>query len=385
MNIFIITNGNFGNRAMQYLAAAGIKSFAPTSTIQNILLPECGINEPSLAPPQQNTVTTGRGWIDIAGYADCLTRGVVETVLIDDYPFHLENFPARETARRLIPPLPGGQDATGFGPTDLVCSIRAAEILRAAHPDYLPLPPAYYQSLATRTGLSLVFFGQIGDDPYADSLRRTFPTAAFIPGRDPAYDFETLRRSANIAPSVSTFAWLAAWLSHAQKIYLPVCGFLSPVQHPDMLFLPLDDPSFEYTLFPYVRAADLFAHPARFFLTQDILAQNMREITAEELRAIAARVRQHHPRRPLLSGFDPSFYLQACPDVREALAAGCPSALHHYVTAGFAEGRDPLPLDREFYPIAYPDAAQAIAEGHFASPLHHYQAIGYAKGHTPLP
>ena len=47
--------------------------------------------------------------------------------------------------------------------------------------------------------------------------------------------------------------------------------------------------------------------------------------------------------------------------------------------------RLPLALDSGFYASTYPDAALAIAEGHYADPLHHYQAVGFAKGYRPLP
>jgi hypothetical protein len=386
MIIHIVPTGNFGNRALQYFAAAGIQSHAPGAKIQNIELPEAGINQPAPAPDPQNSVATGRGWLDIAGFADCLARGVIETIRIEDYPYHLQNFPPRAAARNLIPPLPGGQNATGFGPNDLVCSIRGAEILRAIHPDYLVLPPAYYQMLARRTGKNLVFFGQIGDDPYSASLRRAFPAAAFIQSGGLEHDFETLRRSVHIAPSVSTFAWLAAWLSHANKIYLPVCGFFNPVQHAEQLFLPLDDESYEYTLFPYAKATDVWAHTARFFLQQEVLAQGMRPVMPDELLQIITRMRAFHPRLPYAAGFDPDFYLTQYADVRAAVADGSqPSALHHYVHAGFAEKRLPLALDSGFYASTYPDAALAIAEGHYADPLHHYQAVGFAKGYRPLP
>jgi len=386
MIIHILPTGNFGNRALQYLAAAGLQARAPGAKLQNIFLPEAGIDEPAPAPEKANSVTTGRGWLDSAGLADCLTRGVIDTIFIDDYPYHLANYPPRDLCRALIPALPGGETATGFGPEHLVCSIRGGEILRANHPDYLVLPPAYYEMLARRTGLKLVFFGQIGDDPYSHSLRRALPDATFIAGANLQHDFETLRRSVNIALSVSTFAWAAAWLGHPKKVFFPVCGFLNPVQHPEQLFLPLDNDAFEYTLFPYAKAEDAFANPARFFLQQEVLARAMRPTTPAELATIITRMRAFHPRPPYAAGFDPDFYLFHNDDVRAALADGTqPSALHHYLQSGFAEDRVPLALDPSYYATAYPDAALAIAEGHFASPLHHYQAVGYAKNYRPLP
>jgi hypothetical protein len=390
--IWIKPFGNAGNRALQYLAAAGIRQHAPDARIENIHLPEWGLHAPAAEPPLRRSAATGhmRFQLDVAGFADCLRRGVIDTVMLDGYAFHLDNYPPRDVARALLPPMPGGAEATGFGADELVCSLRGAEILDGAHPDYFVLPPAYYRQLVARSGLTPVFFGQIGDNHYSASLRAAFPNARFIEGRSVAYDFETLRRSVNIAPSISTFAWLAAWLSEAARIFMPVGGIFSPVQLPSMLFLPLDDPAFHYTLLPYAKAAKL-ATTAKFFLAQERLGALARAIEAGELRAIIARATSLARRLPLLTGFSEDFYLATYPDIAHAVAAtaqapdGLHSGLEHYQATGFFEGRQPLALDQGFYAATYPDAAMAIAEGRYADPLHHYQALGIRLGYRPTP
>jgi hypothetical protein len=391
--IWIRPLGNCGNRALQYLVAAGIQAHAPEAVIENLHLPEWGLVAHHPRPPAPRSVTTGqfRFWLDVAGFGDCLRRGVVDSVLMDGYSYHLANYPPRAIARTLLGPTPGGTEATGFGPHELVCSVRAAEVLGNVHPDYIVLPPLYYKKLAQRTGLELVFFGQLGDDSYSQSLRAAFPAARFIPGRNPEYDFDTLRRSVNIAPSVSTFSWLAAWLSEAARIYLPVCGLFSPVQLPHMMYLPLDDPHFEYTLLPYAHAISLHVEPAKFMFAQEVLGQMARPVSPAELREICQRATALYPRMPLLSGFDNAHYLRRYPDIADIIAAGISredglhSALEHYHFYGFFQNREPLALDIDFYTSTYPDAAMAIAEGHFLNPLHHYQAVGYAKGYRPVP
>jgi hypothetical protein len=391
--IWIEPLGNTANRALQYLAAEGIRRHVPEAVIENVHLPEWGLVAPAPAPPPPRSTTTGpmRYWLDVAGFGDCLRRGVVETVMLNSYAFHLNNYPPRKDARRLLGPMPGGAAATGFGPDELVCSVRGAEILGAIHPNYLLLPPAYYQQLVMRSGLRPVFFGQLGDDPYSNSLRAAFPEAPFIQGRSPEYDFETLRRSVNIAPSVSTFAWLAAWLSAARRVYLPVAGIFSPVQQPHMLLLPLDEPAFEYTLLPFAKAVSVFGAPAKFMLFQDALAAQARQVGTEELRSIIARASALQSRLPLLTGFDEAFYLACYQDVTQMVANGSHrkegphSGLEHYWTIGFFEGRQPFPIDDVFYAARYPDAAMAIAEGRYASPTHHYQAVGVHLGYRPLP
>jgi hypothetical protein len=381
--IWIAPQGNLGNRALQYLAAQGLAQRCG-GVVRNIELPEWGLIAPAPPPAQKHSAGTGvnRYQFDSAGLADCLRRGVVEAVRIESFTFHMDHYPPRAEARRLFGPAIGVEAATGFGPDELVCSIRGGEILHALHPDYLPLPPAYYQSLAARTGLKLVFHGQLGDDPYSQSLRAAFPGAKFWASRGPGHDFETLRRSVNIALAISTFSWLAAWLSEAERVFLPVAGMFNPIQHPDQNFLPLDETAYEYDLFPYAKAVDLFIAPERFARQQRLLASAMRQVNADELRDIIARGRHLGRGRILTAGFDPDFYTRIAPGVADFIAAGKGPPLAHYMCTGWYEGRPPLEFDSEFYTITYPDAAMAVAEGRFATPLEHFLKLGYALGYA---
>jgi hypothetical protein len=269
--IWIKAEGNMGNRALQYLAAAGIAMHAPDVKIQNILLPEWGMSAP--------------------------------------------------------------------------------------HPDYLVLPPRYYKSLQERSGLELIFYGQIGNDAYSASLRAAFPAARFIPGVNRGHDFEVLRRSVNIAPGISTFAWLAAWLSEAYR----------------------------YTLLPFGKATDLKKQPAQFALLQETLGQLARPVHVPELQQICQRAAALQPPQALLGGFDPDFYALKYPDVAGQLPDRQPSALHHYLHTGFREGRQPFAFDQAFYTGMYPEAAMAVAAGYYRDPLHHYQTTGRTKGYRPTP
>jgi hypothetical protein len=378
--IWIEPQGNMGNRALQYLAAHGLAMRAG-GVVRKMLLPEWGIDAPAPPPDPARAAGTGvnRYQFDSAGLADCLRRGAIDAVRIESFTFHLDHYPPRAVCKTLFGPAKGGEDATGFGPDILVCSIRGGEILTGIHPDYLLLPPAYYQSLADRTGLKLVFHGQLGDDAYTQSLRDAFPSAEFCPSRGPGHDFETLRRSANIVLAISTFSWLAAWLSEAQRVFVPIAGMFNPVQHPDQLYLALDEPGYEYDLFPYAQAVDLFTAPEHFARLQALLASAMRPVTREEVAQIIARSARLGKGRVLTGGFDPAFYTRTYGDA----AAYSGAALEHYMTIGWPDRRLPLAFDAYFYIAAYPDAAMAVAEGHFATPLEHFLAVGYGLGYKP--
>ena len=49
---------------------------------------------------------------------------------------------------------------------------------------------------------------------------------------------------------ISTFAWMAAWLSNASTIFLPVYGLFNPNQFPDHDLLPLGDRRYRFYEFP---------------------------------------------------------------------------------------------------------------------------------------
>jgi hypothetical protein len=210
-------------------------------------------------------------------------------VIIDGYGQHLHNLPPLDVAKALFRAPADTAAVQGFGSSELVCSVRGCEILFGFHPDYVPLPALFYAMLAELTGLELVFYGQINDDPYCNMLRAAFPNARFIPGRGTMPDFEVLRRSVNIVPSISTFAWLAAWLSDAQRIFLPVCGMFNPRQAPYHLFLPIGDPRYRFTLFPPTRAVNIFTEPDRFQERQKALAMGARMVASAELAGLVRR------------------------------------------------------------------------------------------------
>jgi hypothetical protein len=370
------------------LVAEGIRAYAPLAQIENVNLPEWGMESLHPEPLAATAVRTGydRYWLDIPGLGDCLRRSVVDSIILDSYAYNIDHYPPRAVSKKLLGNAPEGGDARGFGRHHLVCSVRGAEILGAVHPDYLVLPPAYYKMLAERSGLGLIFYGQLGDDPYSESLRLAFPESQFVPGRNPQYDFDMLRRSVNIAPSISTFAWLAAWLSDAEQVYLPVGGIFSPMQHYNQVWIPLDEPSYKFILLPFCKAVDISKEPEQFKIQQDLIAQLARPVGVTELRGIFARAMGILPRRPYVGGFDPEFYLAKNPDIAAYVRSGAQSALEHYVRVGYLEKtRPPTLIDSRYYLNSHPDVAQLIAEGYYADPLHHYTSVGWSKGYAAIP
>ncbi len=384
--IWIDPLGNIGNRALQYLTATGLAGRVPGARVQNIRLEMWDHNEPIARPPAWKSASTGyRTHLDVEGLADCLNRREVETVCIDGFAFHLDHYPPRAICRQLLPAAAGTEAASGFGPGELVCSVRAAEILKNIHPDYFPLPPGYYAKLQQESGLDLVFYGQLGDDPYSAALRAAFPKARFIPGVNQNYDFEVLRRSRNVALSISTFAWLAAWLGEAERIYLPVGGMFSPVQHPAQAYLPLEETAYRYVLLPPVKSVNLHDEPERFQAMQDLVARRARFADLKEIREMLTRAIKLEERTATVKGFDSAFYLARNPDAAVGVRALQETALNHYLRTGAREKRTYRPFDPLFYAGMYPDAAEAVALGHYPSLFTHFLEVGEALGYVPVP
>jgi hypothetical protein len=83
---------------------------------------------------------------------------------------------------------------------------------------------------------------------------------------------------------------------------------------------------------------------------------------------------------------DEAWYLEAYPDVRDAIAAGIvPDVRTHFLMFGYYEHRMPhaIDVDEAWYLVAYPDVHKAIQRRHFASAQDHFNQYGYREGRLP--
>ncbi len=220
----------------------------PGSAITGYRMPEFSLVGPEEVSGQLLAIGH-RHVIDVPALIKSAVDGGYSGILVDCYAQRLEYF---EHDRLFFEGL-FRSDVKGH-PTnsvELVINIRAAEILRAIHPDYCPLPISFLRELVAEKGLSPVFVGQVDDDIYGNALRRAFPKARFLKGAHWIEDFQTVRNAQNIVLAISSFSWLAAWLSMtAQRIILPVAGLLDPNQRPDIDLLPRSDRRYEFRELP---------------------------------------------------------------------------------------------------------------------------------------
>jgi hypothetical protein len=374
--IHVSTMGNLGNQMMQYMAAVALAGRAGACRFSNVSLPLWSVAHPWIEGDFPHTEIVTAPVLDMERLARALSVGQLQRVDIRTYGQRIENFPAVETCRALF--CHQGPAYAGAADDELLCNIRQGDILDARHPDYVLIPADFYADLVEETGLRPVFMGQLEETPYLAHLRARFPHARFLPSRGPAADFERIRQSRYIVPSVSTFSWLAAWLSEAARIFLPVLGLFHPRQVRSVALLPLDDARFRCYLFPVH-----YAVPVAHSVTAHAGIRRLwRYMPHERLAAALAPPAPDRPKPLYLDAFDEGFYRATNPDIAKAIDDGhFPSGRTHYDLYGFAEGRAGFPLDRAWYCRAYPVAAIELSQGEYLDADHHWLEIGRARGY----
>jgi hypothetical protein len=179
-----------------------------------------------------------------------LRQGLAQRIEWNGYGQRMENFPELEICRTVFSDTHTDLLGETFDATHLICPIRGGEILDARHGGYTLVPVAFYRDVADRFGLRPVFLGQLDENVYVDALHRALPDALYVSDCNPMSHFQTIRKAQNIIVPVSTFAWLAAWLSYANRIILPVYGMFNPAQFPNHDLLPLADKRYTFYEFP---------------------------------------------------------------------------------------------------------------------------------------
>lgn len=251
--------GRAGNRLFQYFFCAELARRAGNHEVVGVHIPDLDIDIGwGAAEPDQLFHIEGTHEFDLEGLASTLRHGDHAGASFRGFAMRLEYFD-RAFCRQLLNLKPVG--GLGFGPEYLTINIRGGDIFagpqsdltaqgygrlygtdhlyKAIHPDYRPLPLAYYETLLKETGLKPVFVGETGThQAYEEALHDRFPNAVFTGARAAKEDFLTLMGSSHIALAISSFSWIAAWLSEARSIHIPVAGLFDPEQRPDIHLLP---------------------------------------------------------------------------------------------------------------------------------------------------
>lgn len=345
--LFTLTpHGNVGNRMLIYMVAQAVAERLGCPVRFNTHLPEWGMTFDA-ALHERAAVDGGVMHVSDADgttlddMAARIARSGLETIRFNGFfqRFSLLREAAFYNALFPVQPL----DIPPFGEDEIVINVRAGDILDGKIPWYPLVPPAFYAMLVAQTGLRPVLLGQLDDGPYVGLIRHLLPQARLIPSAGPMVDFNRLRHARHSCIAVSTFSWLAGWLSAAVDIQYPVLGFLHPLTMPRGThqscgtdLTPLGDERYRYHLFP--------------------LIYSLNEI--EYLRTTAQL-------NPLCLHVTREFMAQRCAQAELVTVSSTNNML-----AGRA------------YAAQYLDAAWSIALGHFASAREHYEQAGRFLGYT---
>lgn len=238
-----------GNQMLQLMYGLKLQTQVDGLSLHGYEMPIWGLTS-SKAPALPLIIPTARlRGTDGVGLPELFAEGLLPRARLRDVPLRHAYFQPAAQLQSIFPLLQDQPPLTG--PDEILISVRGAEILKAIHPDYGPIPVQWYRDLIAETGLSPVFMGQLSEDFYSELLRRSFPDARFVPSRGILQDFTALRQAEHLVLSVSTFSWLAGWLSLAAKsIHMPLLGIYNPRQREDIWLLPQEDSRFRFYDFP---------------------------------------------------------------------------------------------------------------------------------------
>ncbi|NEX22617.1 hypothetical protein G3480_20295 [Thiorhodococcus mannitoliphagus] len=253
----IHARGGLGNRMFQQMFATELDKLVPGLKIYGVELPEWGwaseVEPCALECDAGTCLKLSHHRLDIGRIAAQLRDGSIQCFEYDGWACRLEYYDNLSEFRDMFA-TPSEYEGVGFPEDVLLVNVRAAEILKNVHQDYVPLPIGFIDSIVRRTGLSPVFMGQLGADWYSNNLREKFSDAEFVPSQGAIKDFEIIRQSVHVVIPVSTFSWLASWLSvNNQCIHMPMLGIFNPLQRPDTNFLPIGDSRYIFYRFPYFK------------------------------------------------------------------------------------------------------------------------------------
>jgi hypothetical protein len=348
--------GYLANRMLQYMSALTLANRIDGCTIVNVSLPEWGIEIPD---DTQNELFSENvelcEWDPFQLHIQSLCSAANQTdsirILVADYLQRIEFFMHPQFYRKVFPE--PSNVPKKLTEKHLLINIRAAELLNGIL-HYPLLPVAYYEDIVARTGLEPVFVGQLTPSRYVDLLRKRFPKARFIDSQGARSDFDLIRSAKNIVVAISTFSWLAAWLSEAETIFLPLSGLFNPAHLRECDLLPLDDIRYRYFLFPLnfgLPEIDSLQHHER-------IKGRWKEISSRQVALLKTAA-------PFLRVPRVNYDENGRP-------------------ARFARGSG-ITFDPVWYTHEYIDAAMEISEGWFEDPLHHYLEIGRLRGYRPTP
>ncbi len=381
--IEIVPMGNIGNRMIQYLVALELKRKIGNAEIANIALSEWGIQrgKSTVSFSKSETLELYHTEVfDINSVVKFVRNSNIKLLRLWHYCQRIEYFPELVECRNVFPP--PCLDDNIIRDDEVLINLRGGEILDGVQ--FYPLIPfQFYEKIVNETGLKPVFMGQTSNPYIREKLIGFFPTARIIEPLGIIKDFDLIRSAKNIVISVSTFSWLAAYLSYADQIFVPLLGFFNPRHIPDIDLLVTGDARFRYFLCPFVFG---LSAPEMFSLYENEKFHTFREISEDHVKALKAN-KLLLPRRieDAVKFFDERVYEASVPHYKNDIVDVDRriTAIDHYRRIGFMQNLLPTVFDQAFYVHQHPDVAQEIGWGFYEDGFHHYASIGHKRGYLP--
>ena len=342
--ITVPSRGNFGNKIMQYLAAKKIqKIIGLNSKIYGINIEELNIYSKYDQINCDHDYIISDENINEYDIKEASIRPGGTNFIMNGFFQDINLFPSKEESFEILNEYKSIKNFSEFSENDLVINVRCGDISIGV--EWYPLIPLnFYKFIVDYTGLKPVFVGQLDNEIYVSEIKKMFPNARYIPSQGTIDDFSKLLTAKNILLSVSTFSWLAGWLSEAKQIFYPMHGFLNPalqncysVNIAKTNLAPTDDLRYRFFMLPL-----MYGEPLEIFLNNNALKKS----PSFEIDRSTVKILRENAGRVLTSGGG---------------------------TEGF--------VDNIWYVREYPDAAWEISYGWFSSPSDHYSRIGRSRGY----
>lgn len=342
--------GNIGNKMLQYMVCWKLHKIIPNSCISDICIEEFNIkSHPSnIKDPNKTIFFDDKNDLDFVSIAKYAEKFSDLKISMQGFFQKISLYPSLEECRNLFFSDIIVEDR--FDDDELVINIRCGEIASGQVSWYPILPVAFYEHIISITGLRPVFVGQLDNKIYMEKIINAFPDARYIPSKGALYDFQLVRSAKNIAISVSTFSWLAAWLSNAKNIFYPLAGFLNPAlqkayEQVELFtdFAATEDERFRFFQMPFFHNEEI----SSLIRHHDSFYGQIYEVLPETV-----------------------LNLKRSPFVKKKILPAY--AVH--------KGKvDPL-----WYLKNYPIAAREISEGYYTSVDQHYDEIGWRRNYSPI-
>jgi hypothetical protein len=248
-SIIIKPDGRLANQMIQYMVARCIKErLGEDIQISGYNMPEWGLVQAEIPSSSSKKLAIAGHHFNFSQLIQLLKMRVINDVVITGWGMRLDQFESPTYYSNLFT---STATPSIIHDDEILIHVRAGDILSGWHPRYYPLPLDFYRHIISETGLKPVFMGELDPGEFTDNLKRNFPEARYLPKRSVVEDFQTIRSAKNIVISISTYAWLATWLSdQAQNIHYPVCGLLDP-QNELIWLMPVGDTRYHFYKMPF--------------------------------------------------------------------------------------------------------------------------------------